>query len=115
MSASLDTIVTNIQNITSAINVANTNFVNVNGLQDFWKITSPTVVRVGAGRIARISVIVAGSATGTVYDASIATDLSRPLYIIPMTLGFLQEVNLPVQYGVLIVPGTGMTVSGSFS
>lgn len=114
MSASLDTVVTNIQNLANAVFTASTNFVNVNGLQDFFNVTAATVVRTGAGRICRVSVVVAGSAAGSVYDANSTTDTSRKIAVIPNTAGVI-DVSLPVQYGVMIVPGTGMTVAGSFS
>ena len=114
MAASLDTIVTNIQNLANAVFTASTNYSNVNGLQDFFNITAATVIRTGQGRICRVSVVVAGSAAGTVYDANLSTDLTRPIYKIANTLGIV-DVSLPVQYGVMIVPGSGMTVAGSFS
>ena len=114
MSASLDTVVTNIQNLANAVFTASTNYSNVNGLQDFFNITAATVIRSGQGRICKVSVIVAGSASGTVYDANSTTDLTRPIYKIANTVGVV-DVSLPVQYGVMIVPGTGMTVAGSFS
>lgn len=115
MPASLDTIVTNIQNLANAVFTGSTNFSSVNGLQDFFNVTSATVVRSGNGRIVNISVIVKGSTTGTVYDANSTTDTSRPIYVISDAATGIQVVNLPVQYGVMIVPGTGMTVAGSFS
>ena len=114
MAASLDTIVTNIQNLANAVFTASTNYSNVNGLQDFFNVTAATVIRTGNGRICRVSVIVAGSAAGTVYDANSTTDTSRPIYKISNALG-ITDVSLPVQYGVMIVPGTGQTVAGSFS
>ena len=114
MSASLDTIVTNIQNLTNAINTASTNFANINGRQDFWGITSLTSIRTGAGRICNIVVIVAGSAPGTVFDAAFINDGNRQLFVIPNTTG-IYTLNMPVQYGIVINPGTGMTVAGSFS
>ena len=114
MPASLDTIVTNIQNISSAISAASTNLTNINGANDFFNITAASVIKSGPGRIVKVSVIVAGSANGTVYDASLTTDTSRPIAIIDMSVG-IQDVGLPVQYGIMIVPGSGMTCAGSYS
>jgi hypothetical protein len=114
MPASLDTIVTTLQNIVTAINSATTNYTNIQGTQDFFNITAPAVIKATSGRIVKISLTVPGSADGTVYDANTVADTSRPIYTISHLTAF-QTVGLPVQYGVMIVPGSGMTVAGSFS
>jgi len=114
MPASLDDILTAAKNLVQVTNAQTANDTNLNGALDFWNLTSATVVKASAGRIVRISVLVAGSAVGTVYDATSITDTSRPLYKIAITQG-IQIVNLPCQYGIVVVPGTGQTVSGSFS
>lgn len=103
-----------LQNLVVAINTQSQNDLAIAGNQDFFNLTAATVVKASAGRIVRVSVIVAGSATGMVYDASSLTDTSKPLYVIPMTVGVV-EVSIPTAYGIVVSPGSGQTVSGSFS
>jgi len=104
-----------VQNIVTAINTQNQTNINLAGSQDFFNITSATLIKSGQGRIVRISVVVAGSAVGTVYDSAIVTDITRPIYKITFAATGIQIVDLPVQYGILVVPGTGQTLAGSFS
>jgi hypothetical protein len=84
-------------------------------------ITSGTVVKGGSGvispgRLAKISVIVAGSAAGAAYDTnttgSVAT--ANEIAIIPNTVGIYQ-LDWPFFTGLVIVPGTGQTVAVSYS
>lgn len=106
---------TALKNVVIAINGEVQNATNLAGAQDFFNVTGATLVKSSAGRVVNISVVVAGSANGTVYDAVSATDTSRPIYSISHTATGIQVVNLPVQYGLLVVAGSGMTVAGSYS
>ena len=108
-------VLTTLQSIVTAINAQTTNDKNINGSQDFFNVTAATYIKSGVGRIVNISVMVAGSASGTVYDAQSVTDTARPIYVIGHAATGIQNVNLPVQYGILVVPGTGQTLAGSFS
>lgn len=112
--ASLSDILTVAKNLAIAVNSLAQTYLNVQGAQNFAGLTAATVVKTTAGRIANISVIVAGSATGMVYDSAATGTTTKPLFVIPMTVG-VYVVNLPASFGVTIVPGTGQTVSGSFS
>jgi hypothetical protein len=103
------------QNIATAISTQISNATNIAGAQDFYNITSAKMIKPSAGRIVNISVIVPGSAVGTVYDAASISDTTRPIYKITFASTGIQVVNLPFQYGLLIVPGTGQTLAGSFS
>jgi hypothetical protein len=111
--ASLDDIFTTAKNIVTALNNASQIYLNVNGLQTISGITSATVVKASAGRVASVSVIVAG-AVGKIYDATGSTSTSNPIYVIPATVGVV-FVNLPVSTGIVVAPGSGQTVSVSFS
>lgn len=116
MSASLSDILTAAKNIVTGLSTLAQNYLNVQGALNFSGITAPTVVKSSSGRIARISVIVAGSSTGMVYDGASLTATSKPLYVIPMLVSDEPyEVNLATSFGLLVVPGTGMTVSGGYS
>lgn len=112
--ASLSDLLTAAKNIVQAINALAQTYLNVQGAQNFVGLTAATVVKSTAGRIAEISVIDAGSATGMVYDSATTAATIKPLYVIPMTVG-VYVVNLPASFGITIAPGTGQTVSGSFS
>lgn len=112
--ASLSDVLTVAKNIVQAINTLAQGYLNVQGAQNFAGITVATVIKPSSGRVARISVTVAGSATGTVYDGASLSATTKPLYVIPTTVGVV-DVNMPTSFGLLVVPGTGQTVSGSFS
>lgn len=114
MSSSLSDILTAAKNIVTGLSTLAQNYLNVQGVSNACGLTAATVVKAAAGRLARVSVIVAGSATGTVYDGATTSATTKPLYVIPMTVGVV-EVNLPASFGVLVVPGTGQTVTVSYS
>jgi len=111
---SLADLLTALKNAVTGISSLAQTYLNVQGAQNFAGLTAATVVKSSSGRIAVISVIVGGSASGRVYDAGNTSDTTKPLYVIPQTAG-LYVVNLPCSFGVTIAPGTGQTVSGSFS
>lgn len=115
MPASTDDILTALKSVVTAINTQTQNNTNIAGARDFFGITTATYVKSGAGRIVRISVVVIGSAVGTIYDAASVSDLSKPIYKVTFAATGIQIVDLPFQYGLLVVPGSGQTLAGSFS
>lgn len=114
MSASLTDILTATKNIVTALSTWATDFLNVNGQVNAAGLTVPTVVSAKAGRIAAVSVIVAGSAAGMIYDGTLLTATAKPIYVIPMTVGVF-VVNFPISFGLLVSPGTGQTITVSYS
>jgi hypothetical protein len=112
--ASLSDLLTTLKNTVTAVSSLAQTYLNVQGAQNFAGITVPTVIKPSSGRVAVISVVVAGSAPGMVYDASVLGATTKPLCVIPNTTGPF-VVNLPTSFGLLVVPGSGQTVSGSFS
>lgn len=112
--ASLSDILTVAKNLAQAVNALAQAYLNVQGAQNFAGITAPTVIKTSSGRVAVISVTVAGSAPGMVYDAAALGVTTKPLCVIPNTTGPF-VANLPTSFGLLVVPGSGQTVSGSFS
>jgi hypothetical protein len=112
--ASLSDLLTTAKNIASAINGVAQTYVNVQGAKIRQNLTAATVVSDTAGRVAVVTVTTAGSAVGTIYDAAATGVTSRPIYTIPNTVGVV-FVNLPVVYGVVVVPGTGQAVTVSYS
>ncbi len=76
-------------------------------------ITAATLVRTGTGRLASVSVLVAG-AVGAIYDAADAAATTNKVYVIPAVVG-VYVVNWPLSYGLVVAPGAGQTVSVSYS
>lgn len=112
--ASLSDLLTTAKNIASAINGVAQTYVSVQGARILQNITSAAVVNNAAGRLAVVTVTTAGTTTGIIYDADATGITTRPIYIIPNTVGVV-FVNLPVVYGIVVVPGTGQAVTVSYS
>lgn len=112
--ASISDILTTLKNLVVATNNSSQQYLNVNGVSSREGITAPTVVKTTPGRLAIISVLVAGSAPGTAYDSSKLGITTAPLCNIPNTLGVF-TINLPTDTGLLIVPGSGQTLTVSWS
>jgi hypothetical protein len=112
--ASLSDLLTTAKNIATAINNLAQTYVSVQGARIQQNITSATVVSGSAGRLAMVSVTTAGSTHGVIYDSADASITTRPIYHIDK----VEEVifaNLPVVYGILVVPGSGQVVTVSYS
>jgi hypothetical protein len=116
--ASISDVLSAIKNIVTALSTASQNYLNVQGITNSVNISTPTIVKSSAGRIAQVSVIVAGSATGKVYDSNAIGQVTRPIWVIPQaakTSGEPFIVNMPVSYGIVVIPGTGQTLTVSYS
>lgn len=106
---------TAIQNLVQGISGWTQTMLNINGVANSTNLTAATVVKSGQGRVCSVSVIVAGSTVGAIYDASSASNTnSAQIYTIPMTVGTV-VVNMPVALGIVVIPGTGQTVAVSYS
>lgn len=106
---------TAIQNLVQGVSAWTQTQLNINGVANSTNLTAATLVKSGAGRVCSVSVIVAGSTTGAIYDASsTANTNSAQLYTIPTTVGTV-VVNMPVALGIVVVPGTGQTIAVSYS
>lgn len=114
MSASTSDVLSAIKNIVTALNASTDTLLSINGKLNFPATGAATVVKATPGRLARLSVTVAGTAPGTIYDGATLTAKTKPLGIIPNTVGIF-TVNLPLSFGLLVVPGTGQMVAGSYS
>jgi hypothetical protein len=112
--ASASDILTTLKNLVTGLANLTQQYLNVEGILNFAGLTAPTVVKATSGRIARVSVIVAGSAPGMIYDGATLNATTKPLDVIPNTVG-VYELNMPTSFGLLVVPGSGQTVSGSYS
>jgi hypothetical protein len=112
--ASLSDLLTTAKNIASAINGVAQTYVFVQGSRVSQNITAGIVVSSQPGRLATVSVTTAGTTTGTIYDSSSGSITTRPIYTIPNTVGVV-FVNLPLAYGIVVVPGTDQAVTVSYS
>lgn len=79
-------------------------------------ITANTVVKATPGFVVRVSVSVAGSAAGTVHDAStvVAAVTANVIAAIPATVG-TYSIEFPASSGIVVKPGTGQTVAISYN
>jgi hypothetical protein len=114
--ASLDDILSAQKNGVVGINSIAHATLNLAGSVNSMEISTSTYLKTNLGWVAKVSVIVAGSTTGMIYDASsVATATTgNRLYVISNAVG-IQTVMMPVNSGIVIVPGTGMIVSVSYS
>lgn len=117
MTASLTDILSAAKNIAQAINDAARAYVGVQGSQVSNSVSAQTQIVVGAGRLAMVNVIIAGSTVGGFYDTADANNTNNPahrLAAIPMSLGSY-FINTPFNDGLLLTPGTGQTVTVTYS
>lgn len=79
-------------------------------------ITAAAVVKLGPSRVARVSVVVAGSAAGAVHDCAATGDVAagNKIASIPNTVG-VYTLDWPCAAGVAVVPGSGQTLAVSYS
>ena len=124
MSGSLSDILTTGKNVVTSIAQLGQNYLNVQGVSIAKNITATTLVKSGSGRVVRIVVLATnGSSTGSIYDAiSTATAAStNQIWTIAAAVTASGanagpiELNLPFKDGLVITPGTGMTVVVSYS
>lgn len=102
------------QNIAQNLNQLSQTWLTVNGAASYPAIAATTLVKNTAGRLVRISITTAGTTAGIIYDAQATGLTTRPVYSIPNTLGVV-ELNFPMGYGIVVVPGTGQVVTVTYS
>ena len=114
--SSLDDLLTTAKNLVVAVNGFATTYLQVNGQRSVQGLTSATQIKIGAGRLCTINVLVAGSANGSTYDSSStgAAAAANQLTTIPQTVGPITP-NMPFTNGLVVTPGTGQTISVSYS
>ena len=86
------------------------------GSSSTLNVTAATVIKASAGRVCRIAVVVAGSATGAIYDHATTSGVGagHQIFTINDVAGNYQ-VDWPCSNGIVVVPGTGMTVAVTYS
>jgi hypothetical protein len=86
------------------------------GQKTFLNVTTKTLVKATAGRIAKINVVVAGGTnTGAIYDraSTTGTGATNLVAVIPDAVGSY-IIDFPCANGIVVDPGTGNTVSVSY-
>lgn len=101
------------QQISQGLYLWANSYLNVNGQANLAGFTTPMQVKNQPGRLATVVVLTAGSSPGMAYDSANGRTVN-PLYQIPNTVGFY-PVNLPTNYGLYVVPGSGQQLTVSFS
>jgi len=101
--------------ITSNPTIQNGAVITAQGTKTFLNITATTLVKATAGRIAKVSVIVAGSGAGSVYDAASlgAAGAANEIAVIPATAG-IYNIDFHCANGIVLSPGTGQTLAISY-
>jgi len=83
--------------------------------------TADAAIKLTAGRVCRVSVLVAGSAVGAIHDATgadaaaaiAAVAAGNKIAVIPNTVG-VYDLDLPCASGIVYIVGTGQTVAISY-
>ena len=112
--SSLSDILTAAKNIAVALNTAAQTYLKVQGALRSPTMTTTTLVSTGQGRLASVSVVVAGSTDAMIYDSNAASSLTNALAVVDNVLG-VSVINIPYNNGLVVVPGTGMTLVVSYS
>jgi hypothetical protein len=114
--ATLDDILTASKNIVVALNSAAQTNLAIQGNKSAVSLTGNTAVSTGSGRLVNVIVLVAGSAPGNIYDAASITlaGTANKIYVIPNTVG-VYTVNVPILNGIIVEPGSGQTVTVTYS
>lgn len=112
--ASPTDILTTLKNIVTAISNAAQTYLNVQGALSYSDISTASLIHTGPGRVCNVIVTTAGTTTGSIYDANSAAATTNKVYVIPNTVG-VYVVNFPINYGIVVAPGTGQVVSISHS
>jgi hypothetical protein len=111
---SLSDILTAAKNLVQAVNGLQQTYLDVQGAQTIENISTTTLLKNSDGRVARVSVITAGVAVGHIYDGNSLNATTKPLFVIPNTVG-VYDVLMPVSYGIVVVPSISQVVAVSFS
>jgi hypothetical protein len=113
--ASLDDILTTQKNGVVAIN-SYVNALNIlAGVNNSKEVSASKVIKSSSGWLATVSVIVAGSTQGYLYDTnSTTTTTGNRIYAVPNTVGTYQ-VQVPFATGLTFVPGTSSVISVGYS
>lgn len=118
--AYLSTVATNLatiaSNITSASSAVVTKIAYLAGTTTSATVTAQTLIIAGAGRLVSFSVIIAGTAAGTINNSATtgAVAAGNALVAVPTTIGSYQ-VGQHFSAGLVITPGAGQSINLTYS
>lgn len=95
----------------------NVNTVNVTpALSTTLNITIATLIKAAAGTVGTVCVVVKGTGNGTLNDCATtgAAAASNAFFALDDTVTGATVLNFPTSTGIVVVPGTGMTVAISW-
>ena len=89
--------------------------ITAQGTKTFLNISANTLVKATVGRVAKVSVVTAGSAPSTVHDSATigAAGAANEIAAIPNTIG-VYNIDFPVSNGIVIKIGTGQVLAISY-
>lgn len=87
------------------------------GSNNTLDITAATVIKATPGTVFTVSVLVAGSTAGAVYDAIATTGntVADQIAAIPDTVSVVNLNSFPCLNGIVVAPGTGQTLAVAWS
>ena len=87
-----------------------------NGTHSFLNVTANTLVKATPGRICTISVVDAGTGTGTINDVATlgAAGVANQIFTIPEAVG-TYVVDFPCGNGIALFPAPGSVLAVSFN
>jgi len=114
--ASLDDILTTQKNGVVAINGYIAALLRSQGTFTSTTVTADTLVVTGRGYLVSFTVVVAGSAAGSIYNASSTSSplASQKLCVVGTTAG-IYPAGLVFTNGLVISPGTGQSINVTYS
>jgi ABC-type uncharacterized transport system permease subunit len=87
-----------------------------NATSSSLNVAAATVVKPTPGFVATVSVVVAGTAAGAIYDStsSAGNTVANQIAAIPDVVG-VYSINFPAKTGIVVAPGAGQTVTISYN
>ena len=116
MSASLTDILTTQKNGVVAVNNLSQATVRGLGTQTSVTVTAATLIYTGSGYLVNFSVVIAGSAAGTINNTNAVGSVSaaNALCAVPNTVGIVRAGQV-FSTGLVVTPGTGQSINVTYS
>jgi hypothetical protein len=117
MAANIDDVITTLKDLVTAYNTLSQTTLAINGVYTTPPLTTATLVKGTSGRVVTLSIIDPGSGDGKVFDINTVAGAAagNQIAVIESAGALIQTLNLPFLKGLVIEPGTGMTVAVSYS
>lgn len=114
--ASLDDILTTHKNGVVAINALNQTWLRGQGVSTSQTVSANTAISTTKGYLVSVSVVVAGSSAGKIYNTTSNTTAiaSNLLAVVPNTAG-VYTLGLNYNAGLYLIPGTGQEFNVTYT